>query len=198
MANKVVFGLKNVHYAIWTPPAGSTPGSFATPVAVPGAVNLSLTREGDENKFYADDVVYFSTETNAGYTADLELAYAPISMLKALAGYIEDANHIILEDSDAVPTQFALLYEVTSNDSNDRFVFYNCTLSRPENEASTKTDSTEPNTQKLSLVIAPLTLPYGTNATKNFVKGYVSNSGDMVTKYNAWFSAVQMPTAPSV
>lgn len=198
MANKVVFGLKNVHYAVWNEPVGNTEGSYSTPVAVPGAVNLSLTREGDENKFYADDVVYFATETNAGYTADLELAYAPASMLKALAGYLEDANHVILEDSDAVGKSFALLFEVTSNESNDRFVFYNCTLSRPENEASTKTDATEPNTQQLSLVIGSREFPYGTNVTKNFVKGFVSNDTAGATAYASWFTAVQTPSAPSV
>ena len=54
-ANKVKFGLKNVHYAVVT--TNSTgKESYGTPVAWPGAVNLSLDAEGDTNSFDADDI----------------------------------------------------------------------------------------------------------------------------------------------
>ena len=47
--NKVKFGLKNVHYAV------RTSGGAGTVKSVPGAVNLSLSPQGDTNKFYADN-----------------------------------------------------------------------------------------------------------------------------------------------
>ena len=51
MANKVKFGLSNCVMA----PIKSD-GTYDTPIAVPGAVNLSLEPQGDTNDFYADTI----------------------------------------------------------------------------------------------------------------------------------------------
>ena len=60
--NRVKYGLKNVYYSIYTPGTDT----YATPVAVPGAVNLSLSPEGESNTFYADNVAYYVTQADQG------------------------------------------------------------------------------------------------------------------------------------
>ena len=68
MANLVRFGLKNVHYAIFTEGSSGAAGTYGTPKPLIGAVQMTTTPEGDSYTFYADDVAFYATETNAGYS----------------------------------------------------------------------------------------------------------------------------------
>ena len=63
MANKIKYGLRSVYYAKATP---ATNGSltYATPVAIPGAVNLSMEPQGETSPFYADNIVYYTIKSS--------------------------------------------------------------------------------------------------------------------------------------
>ena len=94
--NKVKFGLKNCHYAKATLDPDTNDVTFGTPVAIPGAVNLSLDPEGDTEPFYADDMVYYTTVANNGYSGDLEIALIPDSFRKDILKETEDSNGVLL------------------------------------------------------------------------------------------------------
>ena len=99
-ANKVHFGLKNVHYAVITYTAGVP--SWGTPVAVPGAVNLTLSKESGTTDFYADDIKYFHLGSNNGYTGTLEMADFPVQMRKDLWNQtVTSTGKMLVEDVDA-------------------------------------------------------------------------------------------------
>ena len=68
MADKVKFGISNVHYAI----LDGENNTYGTPVAIPGAVSLSLEPSGDTTPFYADNIQYFVAVANSCllYTSD--------------------------------------------------------------------------------------------------------------------------------
>ncbi len=92
-ANKVKYGLSNVHYAVATEVGGVI--TYGTPVAIKGAVNLSLDAQGDETNFYADDSKYYNTFSNTGYSGDLEVAKFPESFYADIFGYTSDTDGIV-------------------------------------------------------------------------------------------------------
>ncbi len=120
--NKVKFGLKNCHYAKATLDPDTNTVTFDTPVAIPGAVNLSMDPEGDNEPFYADDMVYYMTSANNGYSGDLEIALLPDTFRKDILKETEDANGVLVEDATVETECFALLFEF----SGDKKKIRNC------------------------------------------------------------------------
>lgn len=189
---KVVFGLSRTHYAKYTEGDGTTAGTYATPVEAPGAVSITLDIEGENQDFWADNTKYATFSNNGGYTGTLELAYGKDQMLIDLLGYEYDDNHVLIEPANAQPAKFALLFEVESNVSPDRFVFYDVVMGRPGSNANTKTDSTNPDTQSFPITAVPHDFTYGGEMVP-IVKGRVTNEGEQAASYAAWFNAVKTP-----
>ena len=151
--NKVQFNLKNVHYALM-----QSDGSYSTPVAIPGAVSLSLDPDGDTKPFYADGIKYYTSVANNGYSGDLEMALLPPAARKALWNIEEDsADHVLIERSSQQPAQFALLFQIDGDQQAALNVLYNCTASRPKIESKTDESGKEVQTQKCKIDAAPLT-----------------------------------------
>ena len=182
--NKVRFGLKNCHYAKATFDENGNV-TYATPVRLPGAVSLSLDPEGENENFYADDVVFYVLNNNAGYEGDLELALIPEEFLKDILHEEEDANGVLTENANNELERFALLFEFTGDKHAIRHVLYCCSESRPSVEGETKEDEKEVQTEELSIIASAL--------ANGYVKAKTSvNTSDAV--YNGWYDAVYMPT----
>lgn len=184
-SKQVMFGLKNVHYAVI-----GDGGSYGTPVHIPGAVSMSVSRAGEESTFHADNSPYFVFQKNSGYTGTLTMAKIPEDFLIAALGYVKDANGMLLEDSEVVAKQFALMFEIASNTDDERFILFDCTASRPEQDHNTTTDTTEVDTQELNFTAIPHEFAWG-NEKKMFVQGVVK-SGD--TGYADFFKTVATPS----
>lgn len=157
--NKVQFNLKNVHYAILTEnvTGGKTTYTWSTPVAVPGAVSLSLDQQGEITKFYADGIVYYQSPTNNGYEGDLEVARIHDKMLQDVWGFTLGAtSKVMTENADTEAKAFALLFQIDGDAGEDCYCLYNCTGTRPSISAKTKEDTKEPQTQSSTVSAAPL------------------------------------------
>lgn len=153
-ANKVKFGLKNVHYALLTETDGEV--TYGTPVAIPGAVNLSMDAQGDTSTFYADDMAYYVTAANDGYSGDLEIAVIPDSFRKDVLQETEDeTDKILVENVNAEPKPFALLFEFAGDQKAVRHVLYNCAATRPSLTGSTTTNTKEPSTETITITASP-------------------------------------------
>lgn len=188
-ANKVQFGLSNAYYAKLDP----AKGTYEIPVAIKGSVSLSLDVEGDSSKFYADNVAYWATNKNDGYSGTLEVAYVEQKMTQDLLGFVDDAG-LNLEFSDSQPSPFALLFEIDGNVNKQRFVLYNCTLSRPKTDAKTTESSVEPNTQSLDITAIGVDLKFN-NVTRNVIKGVMEGTEANKAKFDKFFEGVLLPTA---
>ena len=190
--NKIKYGLKNVYYAKATIGTGNT-ASYDTPVAIPGAVSLSLEAQGDREPFYADNIEYYVSVANNGYEGDLEIALVPESFEKDILGMVTDNKSVLLEDADAEPAHFALLFQFEGDQRAKKHVLYNCTATRQSVEGETKGESIEPKTETLSLRAAPI---HVTAINKDIVKGKTTDTTDTTT-YNGWESSVYVPASLS-
>lgn len=151
--NKVTFGLANVHYAVITEGADGKI-TYATPVPIPGAVELSTDPAGETSSFFADNMVYYEASANQGYEGTVNIAKLPQSFRVDVLGEVL-VNGGLAETANAKPKKIALLFEIDGDVQADRFVYYNVSVSRPGTSSKTKEDSTEVNTTELSFKATP-------------------------------------------
>ena len=188
--NKVRFGLKNVYYSILT--EGST-NSFATPVAVPGAVSMTLESNVANGTFYADNISYYTTFANNGYTGTLELARIPDSMLKDVFGMtLDNTTKVLYEDADANPKPFALLFQIEGDQQEELNVLYRVVpTSKPTAGSQTVEESVEPVTQSFEFSALPLVT--GVTAQQGLVKARTTDTTTTAVR-TGWFTSVQIKT----
>lgn len=186
--NKIKYGIKNVYYAVATIAADNS-ATYGNPVALPGAVSLSLDPQGDTSPFYADNIVYYTSVANNGYEGDLELAKLPDSFLTDVLGYAADTNGILYEDANAPVVHFALMFQFEGDAHARRHVLYNCVATRPSVSGSTKEESIEPQTETVTITA---TTVYNASVDADVVKASVTPTE--ATQYNGWNSAVYQVT----
>lgn len=184
--NRVKFGLKNVHYAPITTAEDGTI-TFGTPKKHPGAVNLSMDAQGDQSTFYADDIAYYVTTANDGYSGTLEMARITDDFRKDILQYKEDeTTHVLMENVNVEPVPFALLFEFSGDQKATRHVLYNCAASRPGISGATTTNTKEPSTETMNLTASPL--------ASGIVQAKTTANTPQET-YDNWYQTVFEPTA---
>ena len=174
--SKVKYGLHNVHYAV------KTSGGYDTPVAIPGAVSISMDAQGDLTKFFADNGVYWQASSNLGYEGDLEMAKFPKSFLLDIFGDTEGTNGVVAEYSNVQPKEFALLFQFSGDADHTRYALYNCIATRPSINSETTNETIEPLTETMTISAVP--------GSDYIVRGFVEQDA---TAYADWFTAVTMP-----
>lgn len=185
MANKIMYGLKNVHYAKLIETVDTTTSdvsySYGTVKAWPGAVSLSLAPQGDILKEYADDIEWYTQAANNGYEGDFEYEVMPEDFRENILGETLDNKGVFIESNNVGTTYFALLFEVNGDTKKRRNLFYKCSATRENNENSTKGESIEPTHGTVTITAVA--------RADGKVKACTSDDVDTST-YNAWYSTV--------
>ena len=179
--NKVKFGLSNVHIAKITEENGEI--KYGTPFAMPGAVSLTADPEGDTTPFYADNIKYYIAVANNGYTGDLQIAMTPEEFLTEILGQEKDTNGALIEKSDDVNARFALMGEIEGDVKKRRFVYFDCTATRPSAEMNTVEESKEPQTDTISITMAA-------RSSDNAIKAVIEPNETNQEVYNTFFAKV--------
>ena len=188
--NKVKYGLSNVHIAKMN--IGEDGAiTYGTPFKIPGAVKLSLDAEGDSEAFYADNMKYYESYANNGYSGDLEIAKLPDQFYTDILGQKQDENGGMLENANDTISPFAIMYQVEGDQTGTRFCYYNATVSRPSTEANTTEDTKTPNTDTLSITTSART-------DTGDVRYKLPLTDENKAAYDAFFDAVPEPAKASV
>lgn len=188
--NKVKFGLSNVHIAkMIIGEKGDI--TYGTTFPIKGAVSLSLDAEGDSEPFYADNMKYYESYANNGYTGELEVAKLPEQFYTEILGQKQDTNGGILENINDTISPFAFMYQIEGDQTGTRFCYYNTTVSRPSTEANTTEDTKTPDTETLSITTSART-------DTGDVRYKLPLTDENKVAYNAFFDAVPEPTEASV
>lgn len=177
--NKVQFGLDKLAYAVITMTDGVE--SFGTPVTVPGAVSISMDPEGDETVFYADNVRYYVTNNNSGYSGSIEIAKVPEQMLEDVFSITTDANKVQIESESDEVKEVALLGRFSGDKNKNNFVLYRCTLSRPSASHNTTENTKEPQTVTIDFTAIPM--------SNDRIKATTTSETAEAIK-EAWYNAV--------
>lgn len=184
MPNKVKYGLKNVYYAKATD-NGAGVLTYGTPVAIPGAVNMSMEAQGDTTPFYADNIIYWQSVANQGYQGTLEIALIPDAFRTDILGDTADTNSVQYETAGQKGSEFALLFQFEGDVNAVRHCFYRCTASRAAVNGQTTEASITPQTETLNITAMP-------RISDELVKSRCDETA-APTEYAGWFTQVYEP-----
>jgi len=189
MPNKVFYGFSHVYYATATidSDGGAT---YGAPKALLGGRGISLQKSGSQNKYYADNIPFFTYNEEAGtYSGDLEMTLLSDDFLKDCVGMKLDANNRLYEDANSEPPHFALLFQFEGDVAGIRHVFYNCTCTTPDIASQTTEGTNEPKTETVTITATPAYF----SALGKYIPRMKAVEGD--TGYSTWFTSVVTPAA---
>lgn len=195
-ANKVKFGLKNVHYALVTETVasdgtGAITSTYGTVKALAGAVSLSMSSSASKSVFRADNSDYYISYGEGGYEGDLEVAKVNEDFLKDVLGFVEDNDKILVESGAAFKTTnyFALTFEFDGDQQATKHCLYKCSASRPNIASQTtgENGSTDPQTETLTITAVP-------RADADKYIHLQTQDSTSTAVIEAWYTAVPVPT----
>lgn len=183
MANKVEFGISELHVGTYTDNNGTV--TLGTPYHQAGAVSFSPEEQNEQNVFYADNIAYWSGYSGGTIEGDLEVAMFDDDFKTQFLGYQALTDGGLALVKGATKPNVYVAFQVEGDAESRRVILYNCSLGGISREYNTIEENKEPTTETI-----PVTCT-GDNASG--VTMAVYKPGDQ--GYSTLFTA---PTAPVI
>lgn len=185
MANKVEFGISNLHVGTYTESGGTI--TLGTPYHQAGAVSFSPEEQSDSNNFYADNIAYYSTYSGGSIEGDLEVAMFDDSFKTQFLGYVTLTDGGLANVKNASKPAVYIAFQVEGDDESRRVIIFNCALGAISREYATIEENVEPTTETI-----PIT---ATGCASNGVTMVVYGESD--AGYSKVFTTPNVPAIPS-
>lgn len=165
--SEIHFGVENCYFSVLAA------GEYNTPVAMPGAVAMSVkpdteivtTNVRTNSKTIVERPIGFADRCK---NISLEVVSLPCEFLTQILNYEIDNNGVLIEKKQQ-KVVFALLYETRKNGKRVRHLMSECVCNKPEYDCTTLSNTTSVNTRKLNIVSYPnlVTGTYGKAISEN-------------------------------
>ena len=150
MANKVEFGISELHVGTWTVAQDGTV-TMGTPYHQKGAVSFSPEENSEQNTFYADNIAYWSGYSGGTIEGDLEVAMFDDAFKTQFLGYVALADGGLANVKNATKPNVYVAFQVEGDVESRRVILYNCSLGAITREYNTIEESKEPTTETLAV-----------------------------------------------
>lgn len=146
MANKVLFGFKNLYIGTYSV---STTGvvTLATPYHQAGAVGFSPDTSANDYDFYADDIPYYSDYSDGPIEGDLEVAMFDDAVKTSYMGYAALTGGGIAQVKGAIRPNIYLAAELEGDAEKRRVLFLNGKFGPITRSYQTKGETVEVQTE---------------------------------------------------
>lgn len=184
MANKVEFGISELHVGTWTVAQDGTV-TMGTPYHQAGAVSFSPEENSEQNTFYADNIAYWSGYSGGTIEGDLEVAMFDDAFKTQFLGYVALADGGLANVKNATKPNVYVAFQVEGDAESRRVILYNCSLGAITREYNTIEESKEPTTETLAVTCT------GDNNTGATMAVYKTGDAGYATLFTS-------PAAPSL
>ena len=150
MANKVEFGISELHVGTWTVAQDGTV-TMGTPYHQAGAVSFSPEENSEQNTFYADNIAYWAGYSGGTIEGDLEVAMFDDAFKTQFLGYVALADGGLANVKNATKPNVYVAFQVEGDAESRRVIMYNCSLGAITREYNTIEESKEPTTETLAV-----------------------------------------------
>lgn len=152
MANKVEFGISQLHIGTYTVSENGTV-TLGTPYHQSGAVSFSPEEQSELTKIYADNVVYWSGYSGGSFEGDLEVAMFDDEFKKQFLGYKTLTNGGLANVKNASKPNVYIAFQIEGDAESRRVIMYNATFGAIAREYATIEEEREPVTETLPVTV---------------------------------------------